>query len=131
MASDQKVNVLLVDDNAENLVALESVLEDPGLHLVKAYSGLEALKHLLDEDFAVILLCQDAGHRWFRNRGPDSGAGKDPAYPHHFSDSDQHERDPYLPGLFGGSAGLCRQTLRAGSAARQSRRLYPDLSQHA
>ena len=50
------INILLVDDHPENLLALEAVLETPGYHLVKAHSGKEALKWLLDEDAAVILL---------------------------------------------------------------------------
>lgn len=50
------VNILLVDDRPENLMALEAVLSNPEYHLVKAGSGEEALKHLLREDFAVILL---------------------------------------------------------------------------
>jgi PAS domain S-box-containing protein len=48
--------VLLVDDHEENLVALEAVLEPLGCRLVKARSGEQALKALLGEDFAVILL---------------------------------------------------------------------------
>ncbi|MBW3621858.1 MAG: response regulator [Armatimonadetes bacterium] len=55
-AKDQRVNILLVDDRQENLVALDSVLADLGQNLVKAQSGQEALKHLLHEDYAVILL---------------------------------------------------------------------------
>ncbi|HLK57260.1 MAG TPA: response regulator [Chthonomonadaceae bacterium] len=56
MQSDPSVNVLLVDDHPENLVALESVLERLGVTLRKAHSGMEALKWILEEDFAVILL---------------------------------------------------------------------------
>lgn len=51
-----KVNILLVDDHPENLLALESILVDPRYHLVKAESGSEALKCVLNQDFAVILL---------------------------------------------------------------------------
>lgn len=49
-------NVLLVDDNAANLLALEAVLEPLDLRLVKALSGREALKFLLQDDCALILL---------------------------------------------------------------------------
>lgn len=50
------VNILVVDDREENLVALEAVLNDPGYRLVRARSGREALKEVLDQDFALILL---------------------------------------------------------------------------
>ncbi|MEA2231016.1 MAG: hypothetical protein QOD83_832 [Solirubrobacteraceae bacterium] len=48
--------ILLVDDHEENLVALEAVLEPTGCRLVSARSGDEALRALLKDDFAVILL---------------------------------------------------------------------------
>ena len=50
------VNILLVDDHPENLLALESVLSDLGQNLVRATSGAEALRCVLRQDFAVILL---------------------------------------------------------------------------
>src|ERR1051326_7682756 len=54
---DSRVNILLVDDRPENLLALESILENPAYHLVKAHSGRESLKWLLqEEEFAVIIL---------------------------------------------------------------------------
>src|SRR6476646_565729 len=56
MSSEPKVNVLLVDDYPENLLALEAILENLGQNLVRASSGEEALRCLLDQDFAVILL---------------------------------------------------------------------------
>lgn len=49
-------NVLLVDDNPESLLALEAILEGPDRRLIKARSGEEALKCLLSQNFAVILL---------------------------------------------------------------------------
>jgi two-component system, sensor histidine kinase and response regulator len=52
----EKLSILLVDDQPENLLALEAVLEDLGENLVKASSGREALRCLLNQDFAVILL---------------------------------------------------------------------------
>ena len=50
------VNILVVDDRDENLMALEAVLADPSYRLVRARSGREALKEVLDQDFALILL---------------------------------------------------------------------------
>jgi signal transduction histidine kinase len=52
----KKVNILVVDDRDENLMALEAVLSDPSYRLVRARSGREALKEVLDQDFALILL---------------------------------------------------------------------------
>lgn len=49
-------NILLVDDHPENLIALKAVLSSPNYHLVTASSGEEALKSVLRQDFAVILL---------------------------------------------------------------------------
>ncbi|HET8547070.1 MAG TPA: response regulator, partial [Bryobacteraceae bacterium] len=51
-----QARILLVDDRPENLMALEAVLEGIGPELVKATSGREALRYLLDQDFAVVLL---------------------------------------------------------------------------
>jgi CheY-like chemotaxis protein/anti-sigma regulatory factor (Ser/Thr protein kinase) len=48
--------ILLVDDQPSNLTALAAILEPLGYPLVRATSGREALKHLLMQDFAVILL---------------------------------------------------------------------------
>ena len=48
--------VLMVDDRPENLLALEDVLRPLGYDLVRAGSGEDALKRLLKEDFALILL---------------------------------------------------------------------------
>jgi PAS domain S-box-containing protein len=51
-----KVNILLVDDRADKLLAVEAIIEPLGQNIVKARSGKEALRHLLNQDFAVILL---------------------------------------------------------------------------
>jgi PAS domain S-box-containing protein len=52
----ERANILIVDDQEENLLALEAVLEPLGQRLVRAMSGEDALGALLREDFALILL---------------------------------------------------------------------------
>ena len=52
----EKAKILLVDDRAENLVALEAILSSLNQTLIPARSGDAALKALLTDDFAVILL---------------------------------------------------------------------------
>lgn len=56
MKESEKIKILLVDDNSENLLALEAILENPDLELVKATSGQEGLALVLDHDFALIIL---------------------------------------------------------------------------
>lgn len=50
------VNILMVDDRHENLLALEAVLTSPRYRLITAKSGEEALRWVLKEEFAVILM---------------------------------------------------------------------------
>ncbi len=59
MTAEDKVNILLVDDHIENLVALEALLSDLGQNLVRAQSGVDALRFLLNQEFAVIILDVD------------------------------------------------------------------------
>ncbi len=56
MSDAVPVDILLVDDQPAGLLSLQAVLADLGQNLVLAASGREALRHLLDRDFAVILL---------------------------------------------------------------------------
>ena len=49
-------NILIVDDRSENLKALEAILAPLGENIVLATSGREALRHVLQTDFAVILM---------------------------------------------------------------------------
>ena len=56
MTEIEKIPVLLVDDRPENLIALEGLLEDMGLDILKATSGNEALRLSLKYDFAIVLL---------------------------------------------------------------------------
>jgi PAS domain S-box-containing protein len=55
MNTDPLVNVLLVDDKPANLAALEATLAGLGLNLVKANSGPEALRALLEQEVALVL----------------------------------------------------------------------------
>ena len=52
----RSAKILMVDDRPENLLALEAILQGLGHDLIKAASGEEALKRLLVDDVAVILL---------------------------------------------------------------------------
>ncbi|MGH7206591.1 MAG: PAS domain S-box protein [Nitrospiraceae bacterium] len=49
-------SILLVDDDPGSLMAMETILAGPGRRIVKAESGQDALRHLLQQDFALILL---------------------------------------------------------------------------
>src|SRR5688572_3763456 len=53
---ETQVNILMVDDSRDKLLAMESVLMSLGQNLVKALSGEEALRLLLKHEFALILL---------------------------------------------------------------------------
>jgi CheY-like chemotaxis protein len=55
-AVPQKARILLVDDRAENLIALEAILSSLGQELVCVRTGEAALKALLSDEFAVVLL---------------------------------------------------------------------------
>jgi PAS domain S-box-containing protein len=55
-ATEAPVDILLVDDRPENLLALEAILEPLGQRLMRAQSGEDALRCLLEREFAVILL---------------------------------------------------------------------------
>ncbi|HET7482273.1 MAG TPA: ATP-binding protein [Actinomycetota bacterium] len=56
MGDRERANILLVDDRPENLVALQAALEPLDQNLISAGSGEEALRLLLKQEFAVILL---------------------------------------------------------------------------
>jgi PAS domain S-box-containing protein len=57
--SEEKVSILIVDDHTENLVALEALLTDLDQNIVRAESGLDALRLLLHHEFALIILDVD------------------------------------------------------------------------
>src|SRR5215471_9652047 len=56
MALDDKVNILLVDDQPAKLLSYETIRAELGERLIKAASAKEALEHLLKQDIALILV---------------------------------------------------------------------------
>src|SRR5438552_9228085 len=54
--SEEKANILVVDDLPEKLLVFSSILEELGQNLVMVRSGSEALREVLHREFAVILL---------------------------------------------------------------------------
>jgi signal transduction histidine kinase len=53
---DEKINILMVDDQPGKLLTYEAMLGELGENLIKAHSGMEALEHLLKVDVAVVLM---------------------------------------------------------------------------
>src|SRR5262245_12701003 len=56
MIEQDRVNILMVDDQPAKLLSYESILCELGENLIKAGSGREALEHLLKTDIAVVLM---------------------------------------------------------------------------
>src|SRR5579863_3143206 len=56
MGGDEKLNILLVDDQPAKLLSYEAILQGIDENLIKATSGREALEHLLRSDIAVVLM---------------------------------------------------------------------------
>jgi signal transduction histidine kinase len=56
LAEQEKANILVVDDLPEKHIVFRSILEELGQNIVSARSGQEALRFILEKEFAVILL---------------------------------------------------------------------------
>src|SRR3984957_16117546 len=56
MTANERVNILMVDDQPAKLLSYEVILAELGENLLKASSGTEALEHLLKTDIAVVLM---------------------------------------------------------------------------
>jgi two-component sensor histidine kinase/DNA-binding response OmpR family regulator len=56
LSSRAPVNILIVDDEPKNLTVLEAILDDPGYRLVRALSAQQALRALLADEFALLVL---------------------------------------------------------------------------
>src|ERR1043165_2239949 len=54
--AEERIYILLVDDSSSNLLALEAILRGPDRNLIPISSGKDALRYLLDNEAAVILL---------------------------------------------------------------------------
>ena len=54
--TDPLTNILIVDDEPANLLVLETVLDDPGYRVVRAQSADQALRALMADEFAVMVL---------------------------------------------------------------------------
>ena len=52
----EQINILLVDDRKENLLTLESLLDNPDYNIIKVESGQDALAKILDHEIALVLL---------------------------------------------------------------------------
>lgn len=53
---DDRINILMVDDDPRKLLTYEAILNELGEKLIKAHSGSEALEHLLKNDIAIVLM---------------------------------------------------------------------------
>jgi signal transduction histidine kinase len=53
---DEKINILMVDDEPGKLLSYEAIISELGENLIKAHSGSEALDHLLKTDIAIVLM---------------------------------------------------------------------------
>jgi signal transduction histidine kinase len=53
---DEKINILMVDDQPGKLLSYEAILGELGENLIKVHSGMEALEHLLKNDIALVLM---------------------------------------------------------------------------
>src|SRR5580700_8193327 len=56
MSLEERVNILMVDDQPSRLLSYEAILDELGENLIKASSGREALEQLLRTDVAVVLM---------------------------------------------------------------------------
>jgi CheY-like chemotaxis protein len=96
-----KPRILLVDDRAENLTALEAILASLNHILVPVRSGDAALKALLTGEFAVILLdVVMPGMDGFETAAHQT-AGQDPGHPDHLPDGGQFGAGLRVPWLRG------------------------------
>lgn len=100
----KKVKILIVDDRPENLLTLESVLDNPDLILIRANSGEEALTRTLDHDFALILMdVQMPGMDGYETAELMRGSGRTKNIPIIFVTAASAERERIFKGYDSGA----------------------------
>ena len=130
-AAEEKVNILIVDDRPDKLLAHETVLTELNQNLVRATSGKEALRCLLKQDFAVILLDVNMpGMDGFETAALIRQRQRSETTPIIFHQRGQRHRDPCLPRLLVRGGGLHSDSGRAGNPARQDCRLCRSLQEN-
>jgi CheY-like chemotaxis protein len=101
----EQAKILLVDDRPENLLALETILSSVDQVLVRAYSGEEALRALLNDEFAVILLdAQMPGMDGFETASLVKARGRTKDVPIIFVTAVGADRDSIHRGYIAGGA---------------------------
>ena len=116
------VNILLVDDEPRNLDVLESVLQTADYRLVRAISADEALKALISDDFAVIVLdIRMPGTSGLELAQMIKQRKKTQHIPIIFLTAYYQEDEHVMQGYSAGRRGLPEQALQPGHPAVQSR----------
>jgi CheY-like chemotaxis protein len=124
------VSVLLVDDRRDNLLALEAILAPLGHRLVIAESGEEALKRLLVEDFALILLdVMMPGMDGFETAARIKQRERSRDIPIIFLTALTDDIGNAMRGFSSGSRGLHQQAVRVLDAAREGEGLHRPVPQ--
>ena len=118
--TDEGASILLVDDMEDNLVALEAVLGSLNEPLVRARSGEEAMKALLRQRFAVVLLdIRMPGMDGFETGREHQAARPDQGRAHHLPDGHGRRRGLRLPRVRDGGRRLSGEAVRPVGPARQ------------
>ena len=100
VVTEPRARILLVDDRPENLLALEAILSSLDQTLVRASSGEEALRELLKEDYALILLdAQMPGMDGFETAARIKRTDPHQGRADHLPDRGRQRAAQLLPGL--------------------------------
>ena len=116
---DEKINIVLVDDQPGKLLTYEAMLDDLGENLIKAHSGIEALEHLLKTDIALVLMdVSMPGMDGFETAEDDPRASTLSKHTDRFHLRHSHDGPRPLEGLPARSGGLpfrsCSSRVAAG-----------------